>query len=272
MPGARVAILSHGIVAEIGSFHLGFADELASFSAEAYQRAFAIVAGPLTLRDDDVAAVMDEVDVEVVARLRRERTWFPEREFGLFLEGWVAVPIRLHDMQLAARRLGPGPDDSDLFSLFSNAVASFESFSFAVYCAASMLDPRSFPTRGLADLRKVSPRSTITALERVHPSADLTRQLRRVTNAPDYRLVGDLRNTLSHRASPVSLTEREAASKWPVRWLTGYHIGQDVELNAELVDHLANWVSTELGELVVAFEAFARDRWTARGYALRSSG
>ncbi len=231
-----------------------------------FERISRTVSEDVRLYGPDVQRIMDEGDLEPIAEARRTRPWFPEREFGLFVDAWLAVPLRLGS---ASRYLdgytGLGGDGSEeaLFGFFTTSVAALDSYSFALYSIGSMLQPRNFPTETDRDKQRITWRSTEAAYGKFFAAHSIATLLARVGRSGEYRALTNVRNVLAHRASPL-FSRRRDPDEVDYTWVTRGHLGQDLQLSPALMSGELTWLRETLAVLLAATSTFVEAQWEYR--------
>ena len=130
-----------------------------------------------------------------------------------FVGAWNAVSQRFMAMveyeQSLSTTLGksstPGGryrEDRDLYGFFCNGYSVLEATFYAVFCIGSLFSPVCFPMASDADRRRIRLDSTREAVAKAFPGDALQNALGTVALDAGYKDWRDIRNVLSHRASP----------------------------------------------------------------------
>jgi len=94
--------------------------------------------------------------------------------------------------------------DRDLFDFFTNGLAVIECVCFSVYILGSIVNSGRFPIRPDSALRdNVYPKRVVQLLKRDFPNEEITGMLARTVDSGPFREWKDVRDALSHRASPA---------------------------------------------------------------------
>ena len=264
---ARTGVLVHSVFMEDGAGLPGLPPGAQPFPSEGFNRVYRVVSGPVRFSGGDVQRIMDDRDPEPIERARSGRAWFPERQFGLFFDAWVAVPLRMGTAMRYSDtyRVAGGADNLEevLFGFFTNAVATIDSFCFALYAMASMLQPMNFPAATDQERQRINGRSTELAFGKFFGATSIAKLLPHIRGSGEYRQLATIRNVLAHRASPVfySRADDEAAG---TIWMLRGHLGRDLEYSAESMEGHALWLDRAVSEMLVATTDFAETQWEYR--------
>jgi hypothetical protein len=225
-------------------------DTLAGFPANEYYDLFDVVATPVRISGTDPRKIIAG-DNAVVERLRAERSWLPATEFGLFYDAWLGVAFRTTAMNqhLDAVRSAAyvSHTEPDLFGFFVNTWAVLESFAFGAFAAASILQPMRFDLSSEKARRAVSFSSAGAAFARYHPTSELARAFRDVGKSGEFLQLKEMRNILTHRASPGFEMDADGTQS---RWMTESHLPGQVVLTPDVLDGTAEWTMRCLKTLI----------------------
>jgi len=136
--------------------------------------------------------------------------------YSEFAGAWNALSYRYkavaeYDQLFTASivKHGSGPpheeryrQERDLFGFFNNGFSIFESLSYAMFAAGSMLQPGHFPLATPRQKRAISVSTTIAAYKAAYPSDSIAPMLDATVKDPSLQELRDIRNVLSHRTAP----------------------------------------------------------------------
>jgi len=130
-----------------------------------------------------------------------------------FVNSWISVADRFSSMTFADYEFSkqrekygvipPNPrareiQDTALFSFFINSQSFIESLSYSIYILASLKNQQNFPLK-YDDLERIHPELVSDKLNCYFPSAQLSLELKTLTNSKEYAEMKMIRNTLIHR-------------------------------------------------------------------------
>jgi hypothetical protein len=137
-----------------------------------------------------------------------------------------------------------------LFGFFCSALASLESFAFAVHCLAAHYEPAAF----LLDekhLRQATPEPVSRRLAAQWPNAPIGSALSSLKDDPEFVRLSKIRNVLSHRAVPSRLIMAGGGSI-EASWQLGAHGAGDEALGPQ--GARLTWLTARTTELWNAVE------------------
>jgi hypothetical protein len=212
----------------------------------------------------DFPAAPYEAVLEAV-RQTREAAPAPWGEFAV---AWVSLSHRFvmvaeHDEAFATsvRRDGLGPpppvrhrQDENLFSFFVAGISTLETFAYGTWAMVWAAGDTDFALATPGKQRQVNLRSLRARLDRRNAQAPLTLALGRVIDSNEYSAWADVRNALTHRATPgrhhtVSTGDHDPE---PMPWGA-------IHLDEQTTTLRRAWLATTLSELLSAAEVFASE-------------
>lgn len=130
-----------------------------------------------------------------------------------FAAGWNAVSQRFMAMteyeQSLSTSLGKSStpydryrEDRDLYGFFCNGYSVLEATFYAIFSIGSLISPACFPMASDTDKRRIALDATKKAAGKAFPGDPLQNALGTVALDAGYGDWRDIRNVLSHRASP----------------------------------------------------------------------
>jgi hypothetical protein len=91
--------------------------------------------------------------------------------------------------------------EASFYAFFSCARASIECFFFSMYALGACLKPNEYPLESRDDFRGVSLTSTLRLFETHYPNDSLTKTMGDVCRSTEMQLLGEYRDTLTHRGA-----------------------------------------------------------------------
>jgi hypothetical protein len=193
---------------------------------------------------------------------------------------WNAVANRFlscteHDAAFneSVRRAGNAPghleryiQDNSLFGFFVTGLSVIESFFFGLHAIAAMTGSSNFPMQSDAQLRQVTPESTISRFETAFPADPILVSFESIrtksgegksVNAPPYEEWREVRNVLAHRSAPgrIITPTNVPGSQIPDVWRL-----KDLAIDESLTASRRQWLTGTLADLLAATERFVLTR------------
>jgi hypothetical protein len=172
---------------------------------------------------------------------------------------------------------GPPPDeryqqDHDLFTFFACALSAIECFHFAAYCIGALVNREKFALANPDNLR-VFPANVRDSFVAAFPGEMLSSAMWSCLASPEYAIVRDLRNVLSHRGTPprqhflsaggpdipsaIPSNLADLATEWRY----------DFSLGAGCVEPYTTWLEHWISTLIMAAADFTAARIRRDGNA-----
>jgi len=164
----------------------------------------------------------------------------------LFLKHGVAPP---QDVRIA--------QDNALFGFFAYSLSAIDSWFFAMYAVASILEPSGFPMKTDNDLRGINPTSTSQGFAGTFAQSSISTAMGKVLSETSYREWKTLRNILMHRANPGR------QFYWPPRTTPrdADWFGMGIKLDQNTLAHRYPLLTSILEKLLRATDQFTAQRF-----------
>lgn len=149
--------------------------------------------------------------------------------------------------------------DVALYNFFVMGLSVVESFAYAIYAIAAMLQPQTFPMTTPAHLRAIGPAATCQKYTANFPGQPIETSLASLIADASYANWGTIRNVLAHRSSPP----RSHALSLPVGGTanlthTVWQVAGGLALNDRTTADRRQWLSQQISNCVTATESFAK--------------
>ena len=145
--------------------------------------------------------------------------------------------------------------ERNLFGFFSNGFSTFESFFYAAFAAAALIQPTRFPIGTPQQQRNITAGSTVAEYRRTFTNASVVQALEDLTKDPSYLQLKEIRNILSHRSAPgrtihVAFGDEPAPDQWKLANIvldkntTSTRRGRAVQVLASAMDEFCRFTET----------------------------
>jgi hypothetical protein len=186
--------------------------------------------------------------------------------WGEFVVAWnslshrfVMVAEHAEAFATSVRRDGLGPpppvrqrQDENLFSFFVAGISTLETFAYGTWAMVWATGDTDFALATSDDQRRVSLHSLRARLDRRDAQAPLALALGRVLDSDEFAAWADVRNALTHRATPGR--HHTLGDPAPMPWGA-------IHLDEQATTLRRAWLATTLGELLSAAEVFASEHF-----------
>lgn len=142
--------------------------------------------------------------------------------------------------------------DNALFGFFAYSLSAIDSWFFAMYAVASILEPSGFPMKTDKDLRDINPRSSSQLFAGTFPQASISTAMNQILSEASYGEWKRLRNVLMHRGNPGR------QFYWPPRTTPSDAdwIGMGIKLDQNTLAHRYPLLTSILEKLLRATDQF----------------
>lgn len=154
-------------------------------------------------------------------------------------------------------------EERELFGFFVTGFSVLESFAYSMFAVGSMVNSPAFPMQTPQDRRKVSLLETQQRLLGNYPSEQLATALQSCLVSPDFQQWKDIRNTLTHRASPPRLYRQTVSVGAPTTGVTSWDAEWPefgVSLNETTTSIRRSWLAATTEKLLKAANEFGRNQ------------
>jgi hypothetical protein len=147
--------------------------------------------------------------------------------------------------------------ERELFNFFFNGLSAIESFYYATYCLAAMLDAAQFSVDREEDRKRVAlNQSGVSKLSRAFPGNEVSAALEVMIGSTDYTEWGTIRNVLTHRTHPPRHYFITIGME-PTEVRIESRLSEIGTLDTSTTERRRNWLAAQLGELIVSAGKFA---------------
>ncbi len=143
--------------------------------------------------------------------------------------------------------------EHELFGFVTNGLASLESFFYALYAIASMLEPDNFPMRTEDEKRPVNSEKVCRQFAKRFSKEMITSVSARILASGEFDRWAKVRNILVHRASPGRNLYAGGEQDGEAWWL-------DIRIDERTTASRRVWLAASLRELLEAAESFSAAR------------
>jgi len=138
--------------------------------------------------------------------------------------------------------------EKELFGFFVTGLSSLESFCYAAYAIAAMVDALNFP---LSRPRDIIPEKTSATFSNTFPAEPLTVALNKLVNDHSFSDWKDVRNILAHRTAPARKFHRGGPEDGLAQWLN------DIPIDTATTASRRTWLAGTMRGLLDAAAVFA---------------
>lgn len=147
--------------------------------------------------------------------------------------------------------------ERELFGFFVTGLSSIECICYSLFSVGSLLTPDEFPLAAEAEMREVSPGTTLRRFRVAFANESVTHVLAQILGEQQYHDWKNARNVLSHRSHPgrnISVTV--GGPPHTARWAV-----QAIPIDVHTTASRRKWLASTLGNVLKETDVFTANRF-----------